>query len=522
MRDRYGLRFVAVLGWVLVACACTPVRGKSRSASQRGDADASSAVDAGSGKAGDDGKAEADAAVTESNAGAAGASAGKGGSVSAGRAGSAGVAGMPAAGSSAMAAGSGAAAAGSGGGGTPALPSDDRVHGVLIDALRRPLANVALRVGERSATTDELGRFEADGVGASYDVSFKLSTLVDQMPATYAWRFEGLTRRDPTLQTYVASEMQQTNLVWHTHGATFPLADDQRMQAGFASPDGDFEVGVNAADYASPLVFWYGPTRTAGTTHGLLYRVSGAQELPLEYPAHDAKPLSLAVGADAEATFEFSGSPLPSGPVSGQVSAKGQGSRENWIVVRWADGAAFLIADDESSADAFSYVVPAIADASVAIVAMQGRYDSFPRAVAFADGVTARQADLHIEVPAASSLSAPGDGVRGIDGTAQFAWTGDAHVFVFVALAADGYDRMYVVTAAKQAKLPIGEATSYAPPAGATFRWHIETHGDYASVDDAASSEGLISAFFDGSLHGPRRGNGSLTASEQRSFITQQ
>jgi hypothetical protein len=467
MRDRSALRVAAAIGCILLTCACTPVRGEGTSASNSkpGHAGKSGAPsEAGSGGA------EAGAEATDTS--------------------------------------------------EPAAPSSGPLRGKLIDARRRPLPNVALRIGDQSVTTDGLGKFAIDDVAPSYDVSFKLDTLVDQKPTTYAWRFEGLTRRDPTLQVYPASEQQLASLIWHTQGATFPLQDNQRMLAGFASPDGDFTVGVNTADYDSPLVYWSGPQTTVGVTHGLLYTVSGAEELPLEYLAHDSKPLTLTVGAHAEATFDFANTKPPAGAITGRVTAAGQGDRENWVVLRLSDGTQFMVADDASSADAFSYLVPTIANASAAIIALQGRADQFPRAVAFADNLSAGQTGVQVDVPLTSTLSAPGDGTMRVDATTPFQWAGTAKVFVLVAKAKQGYDAMYVVTAAKEAHLPVGEATSYTPPAGAQFEWHVETHGAYANVDEATGGDGLISAFFDGYLHGPRRGAGSFTASALRTFVT--
>jgi len=520
MRDRSALRVAAAIGGILLTYACTPVRGQAANAanSKRSrPAESDAATEAGS--SGSAPRAGEEATNTSGpQTGSAGDSAepDESGAQNPGTKNSAGKAG-----STASRAVAGAMpAAGSGGIAGATVPSSGPVRGVLIDARQRPLANVALHIGDRDVTTDGLGKFSIDGVAASYDVSFKLQTIVDQTPATHAWRFEGLTRRDPTLQVYPASEQQLASLIWHTQGATFPLQADQRMLAGFASPDGDFTVGVNTADYDSPLVYWSGPPTTVGVTHGLLFTVSGTDELPLEYLAHDSKPLTLSVGAHAEATFDFANTKPPAGAITGRVNAAGQGDRENWVVLRFSDGTQFMIADDASSPDAFSYFVPTITNASAAIVALQGRYDQYPRAVAFADNLSAGQTGIQIDIPLASTLSAPGDATMRIDATTPFQWAGSAKVFVLVAKAKQGYDAMYVVTAAKEAHLPIGEATAYTPPAGAVFEWHVETHGAYASLDEATGGDGLISAFFEGYLHGPKRGAGVFTASALRTFVT--
>ena len=395
------------------------------------------------------------------------------------------------------------------------------VRGKLIDALRRPLPNVEVHIGEQTATTDDVGNFTIDDVGPNYHVAFALSGPADsgEGTASYSWRFEGLTRRDPTLQVYPVFETQLASLVWHTRGSTFPLADDERIWAGFGSPDGDFAAGVNTADYDSPIVYWSGPETTVGVTHGIKITVSGDDELPLEYLAHDQKPLSLSVGADAEATFDFSRGKLPMGPVTGRVTARGQGTRSNWLVLRWSDGTSFSIGEDYSGTDAFSYFVPTIENGSAAVVALQGRNGEYPLSVVFADNLSAGMTGVQLDLPLPAAPVAPGDMQTGVDGGTLFRWSGDAKVFVFVAQIAGG-DAMYVVTSAKEAKLPVVPEAPYTPPAGSQFRWHVETHDNLASVDEAAGSEGLIGAFFDGRLHGPKRGSGSYTASAVRRFTT--
>jgi hypothetical protein len=293
------------------------------------------------------------------------------------------------------------------------------------------------------------------------------------------------------------------------------------MLAGFGSPDGDFTVGVNQPDYESPLVYWTGPETTVGVTHGLMFTVAGPDELPIDYLGHDAKPLTLSVGTDAEATFDFTNTKPPSGMITGRVTSKGQGDRRNFLVMRWTDGASATIAVDTASPEAFSYLVPTITNGSAALIAMQGGWDQFPRSAVFADNLSPNQNGINLEIPPAASVSAPGNGAMRVDATTTFQWTGEAKVFVFVArVKKDAYDAMYVVTSAKEARLPIGEATGYTPPAGTEFDWYVETHDVYASVDEAAGGDGLISAYFDGRLHGPRRGPGSYTASERRTFNT--
>jgi hypothetical protein len=511
----------AAIGGILIATACTPVRTKSGSQAAGGKSGSGGRTSSAAGSGGTESQAGSESTNTSGPLlGGAGERSGQsGGEKNSGteksNAGTAGMDASPAAGNPAAGGGGTSGTAGA------APASAGPIRGVLLDALQRPLKNVSLRVGDQNVTTDELGKFTVEHADAEYDVSFKLTTTVDEKATTYAWRFEGLTRRDPKLVVYPSGEIQGTNLTWHTKGATFPFQDDQRMLAGFGSPDGDFTVGVNQPDYESPLVYWTGPETTTGVTHGLMFSVAGADDLPIEYLAHDAKPLTLSVGTDSEATFDFTNTKPASGMITGRVASRGQGDRQNFIVMRWIDGASATIAVDSAATDAFSYLVPTIANGSASLIAMAGRWDQFPRSAAYADNLSAGQNGISLEILPAPSVNAPGDGATGVDAKTAFQWAGEAKVFVFVAeVKKDAYDAMYVVTSEKETRLPIGEATGYTPPAGTTFNWYVETHNAYASMDEAAGGEGLIGAYFDGRLHGPRRGRGTYTVSELRTFVT--
>lgn len=533
MRASRAILLAAISG---VLCgACSPIKGNTGSAANGGDKSEAGSRAAGSGgAAGDD---EPEQHSSESGRSGSGGSGGAGGSSGAsGKGVIDSSAGAKSSGSMAGAGGGQAGASGSGpepqsmegpGAGTPSSgggsgnvePTPGAVRGTLIDALKRPLADVELHVGNKTVTTDKQGKFTVDRMSDTYDVSFKLTTIVDEKDTTYAWRFVGLTRRDPTLQVYVASEQHLGSLTWHTQGPTFPFAESTRMLAGFGSPDGNFTVGVNTADYDSPLVYWSGPQTTTGTTHGLLFTVSGASELPVQYLAHDAKPLTLTAGGKANANFNLSGAGLPTFALTGRVTAPGQGTRENWVMLRWTDGTTFLVASDSPTADTFSYLVPTIEGATASVLAFRGRSNAFPVAVAYADHAAGGQA-MQLDIPLPPTLSAPGAGMAGVTGETEFKWTGDAKLFVFVARATERYDAMFVVTGEKSTKLPIGDLTAFTPGAGSEFAWHIETHGDYASVDAATGGEGFIASFLPGGYDGPHRGSGSFSASATRTFVT--
>lgn len=80
---------------------------------------------------------------------------------------------------------------------------------------------------------------------------------------------------------------------------------------------------------------------------------------------------------------------------------------------------------------------------------------------------------------------------------------------------------MFVVTSAKQTKLPTFPATSFAIPAGEPCDWSVETHGTYATPDEATGPEGMLDTLSNGEPRGPRHGAGVYTESESRAFTAQ-
>jgi hypothetical protein len=129
---------------------------------------------------------------------------------------------------------------------------------------------------------------------------------------------------------------------------------------------------------------------------------------------------------------------------------------------------------------------------------------------------------LTLELPALPTLAAPDDSKANVDGNSMFQWNSDARVFVLAARAVDYYDTVYVITEAKQTRLPIGADFGYTPPANAAFEWSVEVHDAYPSIDDAAGPTGHLSAYGTERIRGPRRGSGKYAQSVPRLFTTPQ
>ncbi|HKP64435.1 MAG TPA: carboxypeptidase-like regulatory domain-containing protein [Polyangiales bacterium] len=409
-----------------------------------------------------------------------------------------------------------AAAAGSGG----MAPAPAAVSGRVIDLYRRPVVGVELHIGDKQVTTDDQGRFSLDGVAATYDVAFKFETYTSGEPTTFAWLFEGISRRDPTLQVYRSADFQKGEITWHAAGVTFPLPSDQYILAGFGCPDGDGFQRLTAAD-TTLEVSWIGPLASSRcVTHALQYRASSDNARIVEYLAHSTTSVTLSSSMPAQASLSFGGTKLLDNTISGNVIAPGEGARTNWARIRWNDGTFLPIAEETPTSETFSYRVPMLPDANIMIVGLRGMPGGRPLALAIADNLTPGMTNVELRVPNWPSLTEPADAKMAVDGDTLFQWSTDSRVSVLVAVAKEGNDSMYVVTANKEAHLAMRPRVPYTPRAGSSFDWFVATHGDFASMDEATGSDGFISGYSYAQVHGPRRGNGSFTSSAGRSFTT--
>jgi hypothetical protein len=289
----------------------------------------------------------------------------------------------------------------------------------------------------------------------------------------------------------------------------------------WASPDGSFSTDLDAMNTNYLSAAWSGPSSSSGTAHAILFEVSGSPELPSAYTAHSAQPFTLTdPGTDLPVTFDLAAQQLTTGNVSGTVTGQSN-NRINRVYLRFADNAALELVSTTPSANTFSYLVPNIPDATFTIAAEDqnnGLNQGF--AAAYVDNVTAGQTDIALTLPDVPVLDMPGAGKENVDGNTLFQWSSSAKVFLMCASSDDNYDRACVLTSNKQTKLPLAPVTDFTPAANSNYSWEVEVHGNFASVDDAAGSDGYLSAYANGEIDGPARGSGSYANSAFRSFKT--
>jgi hypothetical protein len=367
------------------------------------------------------------------------------------------------------------------------------------------------------------GTFSLDGVPATYDLGIVIDFLdTRSAPAHHAWLIEGLQRRDPTVEVYAVpfDSHYAEQLVVHAQGTPNPLPMNQLIFAAYAVPHADEELITPQLDLEFQGVSWSGPTSVSGTLHALLVRTTGQYGGdPLEFLGYDSRPLALQDQSTTDLNIDLSKAPA-AGMLKGTVTHHG-GRRTNWAVLRWPDGTSLALDSDDTTTDAFSLLVPLVADASLSVVALEGLItETSPYAVAFVDDALPGQ-DLALSVPAPPTQIAPPANAMLAQDT-EFDWSSTSPVSVVRISSPDMVDQMFIVVAGQSAKLPSVKALSYALPRNARFTWRVERHGEAASVDDAMGKNGYLSAFWSNGLHAEKRGSGSYASSPRWACPTPQ
>ena len=243
------------------------------------------------------------------------------------------------------------------------------VRGRVIDFRRNPLPDVPVKIGDLTTRTDMDGRFTLDGVPAAYDVTLSIRTTINNANSRGAWQFQGLTRRDPTLQVYRGLPGQTANAHFKATNVTFPLRPEQRLEVTWASPQGEMQTDLESAPGVITDVSWIGGQTSAGNAHALLFEVGGNPETPVSYTAHDTKPISLQDGArEVPLDFDMKPHDISTRTVSGKLA----GPRDNRVLhffVRFYDDTAMALPSlYPNNEDVFSFLAPALSGSQMAIL----------------------------------------------------------------------------------------------------------------------------------------------------------
>jgi hypothetical protein len=409
-----------------------------------------------------------------------------------------------------------------GGAGGAAEPVSNTVHGTVIDFWGHGLGNISVQIGDQIVATDQDGKFTAADVPAEYDASLKIAR--EEGNKVYGWVYQGLTRRDPTLQVYQGRDDHYTSGYVFVSGATLGASDT--ISASLGTPDGasektDLSTDANG-NYFAPE--WQGAETTQGTIHALQWSVNQATSLPSAYKSYYSALIALSETVSlADTTLTMAG-PIVDGSVTGTVTPVADGDRNNGVFVRFNSGASIRLVDqDAPTANAFSYVVPQLANASISVVASEGAsYSAF--GLVHKDGLHPGDEAGTLKIPTPATTLSPNGGNANL--TTPFSFSGSADskgAFVIHIEATQFYQSVYIVTTKKSFTLPTPIGHTWI--GGRGYSWRVETFGSLATVDQMAGPAGFADAYYGptqststGEPQGPSHESGSFTISEPGYF----
>ncbi|HYP99100.1 MAG TPA: hypothetical protein VER96_10515 [Polyangiaceae bacterium] len=495
----------------------------------------------GAGKGGSAGKAQG--GNNNSNAGTVGDTAGEagvagdgttqGGSGNGGSAGSVGGSAGKAGGSGGNGGSAGKTGGSSGNGGSGGSVGGTTVTGHVIDYWGHQLSGIPVEIGGTKVTTDAQGAFTIPNVAAQYDAS--LIVKVADTAETAGWVFQGLTRRDPTLQVYL-------DLVSHSQyldveggaGLTTALTGSRTFSVAVAGPDGQDEFkDVKPDNFTEGHPSWRGPTTTQETAYGLVWQPD-ANGLPSSYVAFDSKTLALNSGSSSNAlvTFDMTPGTINASAISGTVTPGGSSERENWAFVQFPTNAAITVARDKTGANTFSYLAPALTGSSMVFCATEGDAYTGGYALVHKDGLAPGTTGITAKLPLPASglaVSPAADSTK-VSSTTVFSFqpgTGSTGPFLleFDNLDASSMEHLLIVTAKTSFTLPKVVNDTYALLPGQKYYWRVQTHGVFANVDAMAGTTGYLDEFSGTdylygfpSPAGPRHGDGAFTISANQNI----
>jgi hypothetical protein len=430
----------------------------------------------------------------------------------------------------------GEAGAGIGAGGDGTV-GGSTVHGHVIDYWQHKLAGVPVEIGGTKVITDEAGAFTIDNVAAQYDASLVVQYPDNYDGQIYGWVYQGLTRRDPTLQVYQGLQDQSGNVDVTPSGADVTLTGTRKMSVAFGGLDGSWELSdVPAGGYDGSSVGWVGPTMTQETAHGLIWQPDPSTGAPTGYFAYDSKAVALngLVSDHSALPLNMAAKTITSGNITGTITANGSSARTNGLFLQFTSNAILTLASDNGP-NSFSYLVPTITNGSVILAASEGVGNAYDGAYGLVhkDGLAAGTSGITATIPKPATLLTvtPATARNKVDGTTQFAFqpgAGSSGLFVIAFKDDDTSllktDALFIVTTKTTFTLPKVVNDSFALIPANKYYWRVETHGTYANADAATGPTGFIDEFggdfYKATPSGPRRGSGSYTISGYSDVIT--
>jgi hypothetical protein len=414
----------------------------------------------------------------------------------------------------------GGAGMGEGGSGG-STPGDMTVRGRIIDFYRHPIPGVTIDVAGTEVVTNAQGEFVVPDVPATYDASFivEWSSLRTEI---YGWVYQGLTRRDPTLQVYQGLDERSMYTNLRPEGGT-PTAT-QNLSLAIGSPHGSWQAVNIGTGRDAAAFYWIGPTAIAATGHALLWEYDSATDLPTDYVSYDTFTVALDDTATTQAVnINVEPTDITQGNIAGTITAPSSAGPMNAGFLRFTSGATLRLFQESPGPSTFSYLIPSIPNASVTFAASDENPGNSEFALVHRAGIAAGTTDIALEIPATSTLTAPAPGAM-VDSTTSFRYQNrqpgvGAAVIRFI--DTDFYQGIYVVTSSTNFTIPPVLNGGFTLRAGAEHTWVVQTHGPYANVDAMADENGFMDSFsldYGASPNGPNTASGTYTQSAGRFF----
>src|SRR5690606_29222642 len=227
----------------------------------------------------------------------------------------------------------------------------------------------------------------------------------------YGWVYQGLTRRDPTLQVYAGISLRSGNI--HFTPQNLDLSGNPRILG--TALGGDYGAWYReGTTEVSTSTSWYGPGTVTMSAHGLAWEETSG--LPTSYVAYDTLSAPVAV-TDSTGTTEFeldlADSVVASGTISGSVTSPTTDDRENRVYVRFASNAVIPVVEHygPSLMSDFTYTVPSLPNASITVAASEGTAFLSAAAVVHRDNLSPGQSEISLTIPSPCVLNAPANDI---------------------------------------------------------------------------------------------------------------
>jgi hypothetical protein len=387
------------------------------------------------------------------------------------------------------------------------------VAGTVTDEFGNPAAGATVLIASgtfsQSTVTDANGAFSVPGVPTPYNATIINST---QKRAT---QWQGLTRTDPTIfDITTTTAPRSAALAGALSGGNLPLPADYTASAVFASPQVNFVSGsdltVVTAGTFTGSVHWSGPSTTTGSLYALETHNDHTSGLPVDYPGYGTTSGVLLQDMGTLSGQAVALTPVTAGAVTGTVTV-GTGFTFSGIDMFFlpAPGAVISLLSDGTASTSFSYVTPAVADATFTVLAL-GKGTTTQVSLAKKAGVAAN-ATVALDIPVSPTLTLPVSAATDVTVMTPFSWTNYTGVYVVVFGSAT--PEYVVVTSAQTVTIPDFTAQGLPLPASTGYTWEVIGIGPSTSVDSfAIAGGGLIGVEL--------LQDGYLSASEERSFTT--